>query len=731
MDCSYATSAFHWAESVFFLRRSKQVLEGQGLELLLGTIAAEAFLCPELALLRQNQLPLNALAPFIVSHAELGVCVDRIACARMMSDSSIPAYASYQGAQLLDSVQHHDVYAMLVPISECEFPMLCNELTLAVSPLHIHALDLSFFNSLSAVDVCLHYLISKVLPQRCQGRKFSVVAIRGIMDNNKVAKQLQELVLCSLLGNYSVSDPTSRPPSAIRDALFKLLRSSVPGQPSAFLLMLLQHCRSIVMYCLREQVVFNVDEHPAVKSQIEPLVHFNAFKHIVRDAMSVLRDYIRRMLSTPGSSLHEATFKGAAVDEDSRFIKEIAFLVQPFDAALLKISYRRPKQSFRQFLLSVCNRETSDESEEELPRLVTPKEIAALRELAERISHWRFGQLSEMVRWLCHFRVSATVSDLIGTLMQHHHSGTCSLDRLKHYLLELQRIDPRAFQLLQIAAELIQDTQRVKLFARLPIHYIKSQIDACQDRFGMRSKNELDPAGSVLSHLFTFIYCDVCWTVYSLLADSKSVYKQDYSYGTRDAVADFQTGELYCQRGRHTHRGSCHKQPLKKVLLLGNVLLVNGSMVALCGQKQCGRAFVINSDCVTNARGRCCVYCSQKNTPSSASFNELLVYYTQHSSHMRRCTVCSTPLQKTSEIHVYPHRSYVCRKHHSNALAQYVNQLVTVEDDETSITREEMEASIVQFVMNRENENRNNKVKSEAGKRKMAAMIASATKKGR
>jgi hypothetical protein len=170
------------------LRRSKQALEGQGPELLLGSIAADAFLCPELALLHDNP---HALSPFIVSHAELGVCVDRTACARMMRDVSIPAYASFQGAQLLDSVRHFDVYATVVPLSECQFPLLCNELTLAVNPLHIHALDLSFFNSLSSVDQLLRYLISKVLPQRCQGRKFSVVAIRGIEQNNKAAKQLQ------------------------------------------------------------------------------------------------------------------------------------------------------------------------------------------------------------------------------------------------------------------------------------------------------------------------------------------------------------------------------------------------------------------------------------------------------------------------------------------------------------------------------------------------------------
>ena len=409
----------------------------------------------------------------------------------------------------------------------------------------------------------------------------------------------------------------------------------------------------------------------------------------------------------------------------------MAFLVQPFDAALLKISYRRPKQSFRQFLLAVSSYEAADDSEPDLPRLVTAQEIAALRELAQRISHWRFGQLAEMVRWLPHFRVSAAVKDLMLQLMHHHHSGTCSLDRLKHYLMQLQRIDHRAFQMLQIAAEMIQDTQRVKLLARLPLHHTQAQIDACQTRFGMKSKNREDPAGSVLAHMFTFLYCDVCWTVYSLLADSKSVYKQHYAYGSRDAVADFQTGDLYCHRDRHTHRGSCNKQPLRKVLLLGNILQVNGSMVALCGQPECGSPFVVNADCVTNARGRCCCYCSQKYKSSSVGFHDVLTYWTRHSHHIRRCTVCATPMHKTAEIFVFPYRSFVCRKHHSTALANHVTELMKPDIDEQTMQRTELEFAIIQFVTNRETTMRNNKLKAEVGKRKMAALIASEKKRGR
>jgi len=83
----------------------------------------------------------------------------------------------------------------------------------------------------------------------------------------------------------------------------------------------------------------------------------------------------------------------------------------------------------------------------------TADEITALRSLAERLSHWRFGILNEIVRWLPHFRVSTEITTLMALLMEYHHNGSCSLDRLRYYLSELQKLNPRAFQLLHIAAE--------------------------------------------------------------------------------------------------------------------------------------------------------------------------------------------------------------------------------------------------------------------------------------
>ena len=105
------------------------------------------------------------------------------------------------------------------------------------------------------------------------------------------------------------------------------------------------------------------------------------------------------------------------------------------------------------------------------------------------------------------------------------------------------------------------------------------------------------------------------------------------------------------------------------MLLLGNVLQVNGAMVMLCPQVKCGRPMVINRDCVTTPRGRACCYCTQKLQPSRVNFQGLLDYYTKNSTP-RRCAVCAEVLSKTAEIYVYGGslRIYVCRRHNSATL---------------------------------------------------------------
>jgi hypothetical protein len=203
---------------------------------------------------------------------------------------------------------------------------------------------------------------------------------------------------------------------------------------------------------------------------------------------------------------------------------------------------------------------------------------------------------------------------------------------------------------------------------------------------------------------------------------------QDYAYGLRDAVVDYQTREIYCQRNRHNHRGSCHKQPLRRVLLLGNVLSVNGNVVMMCPQEKCGRPMVVNANCSVTQRGRACCYCTQKEQSMSVTLRSLINYYTK-SEHIRRCCVCEAPFSKTSDVYVYPFRIYVCRRHQSNALIQQVKLLTQDQIQQTDVLEHQkrcsMEAYIIEVVQQRETANRQNRVLSSMPNRKRAKLEGS------
>ena len=599
-----------------------------------------------------------------------------------MRNTELPPYDSWLATQLLDSVREIEDSNLMMHISNCNLHSLCNELTLSVNPLHLKAIDLSFFESLSTVnEVPLHYLLSKCINQRCQVRKFDSVTLKRVNGDHRVAKQLHELVLCSLLGNYKISDPSNRPVGAVRDRLFELLRNN--GVPSRFLTQLLEHCRSVVMFCLREHVVFALDEQPAVMKQVADLMQFDNYRRIVSQAMSAIRDHMQRMLTLTTSHLYKSCIE---YDANVDWASELNFILKPFDDQILQISYRRPKQSFREFMLSVSNRIDTDEAREALVtgepvavlvQHVKQFEIQALRQLAERLSDHRVGVLREMVAWFGPFGIPAIWQELIHKLMQEHQTGTTPLDSLKWYLTQIHRFLPRLFQMTQIAAELIEDTRRVRLIGHLPFAYTAYQIEACQTRFGMRPPPELRQQGygmgSILEHLLYFVYCDVCFATYSLLAEWKSQYKQDYNFGLRDVMVDYQTGEIYCRRNRHNYRGSCSKQPLKRVLLLGNVLEVKRRIVLMCAQERCGRAMKLQPRCDTNQRGRSCCYCTPITQATSTAMHQLIEYYNISDNGFRRCMYCSVELRKASQVYIYPFRVYVCHRHQSHALVQAVN----------------------------------------------------------
>jgi hypothetical protein len=654
--------------------------------------------------------------------------IDRLACFKAMRNPALEAYQSWLAAQLLDSTRDVINEERYIPNDIANLVTLCNESTVSIHRLHVQAVDLTFFNSLTkgVITNPLNYLLSKCINQRCQGRKFSSVAMRKIKADKQLGEIVQEIVLCSLLGNYCVSAAASRPTSTVRDLLFMLLRRVQNNEISPWLLRMLKKCRSLVMFCLREHVVYLLEEQPGVLRQVYQLMQFEKYKSIVNEAMICLRDYMERMLSCNESSLYQDAIEENASE---RWTHEINFIMKPFDDAILNISYRRPKQTFRQFMLAVSNKVDEEEAKENydsgeitspIVRHVQTTEVAALKQLAEALVSQRFGVLEEMLKWLPLMHVSKEAIDFVMLLIREHRTGGTPLKELKGYFKQMLQHLPRLYQLIQITTEVIEHSRRIHTIGVLPSSQITAQIEACQRRFSMQPVDLLGGPGNVLRDLFFFFYCDVCFTVYSLLLDSKSVYKHDYDFGLRDAVMDYQSGELFCKRGRQNYRGCCDNQPLTRIPVLGRVLSVKDNIVQMCAH--CGRLMIVRDQCTVTALGRDCCYCSQLTSTEKSKVIDLISYYNQDD---RWCMFCGVQLQHASGVYVYPYRIYVCSQHASPYLNQHTaNYIEESRYRQRTMTYEEKRAALEMFMCETIEHKLNTVRKNRATRDKKRRMVA-------
>jgi hypothetical protein len=685
----------------------------------------EAFLCPELYLLRKDPSCYISLTDPRPAHVSSNLrfhdgalFVHRLACVSNMRNPDIPHDESLFAAQLLDSVAAADPSLVEVSVDLCNWKAVCSSLSLSISPLAVHALSLTFFTALKASDnqSSLAYIISKVIPQRCQGRMLGMgVALTGIGDH------LRDILLCFMLGNSPVCDPTSRPTDETR----LLLSSHFQSKDSRLVEMIVTQNgprAALLSYALREHMIHLVEEHPGLLSQLKLEFQFDKFKQIVSEACSALRRFISSMLKSEQSALHRAVVKG---EPNSIWSAELTSLTQPYDAAILSVAYKRAKQTFPSFLHSVGTAAFAYDSYDdrsELQRLVTKKEIESIRRLAENVSHYRFGHMCELFDWLPLLGIGQETIHLLWVIMRRYQFGGVSQPRLKKYLLELHRLQPRTFQLLVIFVKLLLDSQHVRLISTLSAETTRFQLQACQERFGTQR------LGVILDHTLHYSYCEVCLKEFTPLVDEKSTFKQDYAFGLRDAQFDYKTTLPYCDENQCNYRGACHKQPLKRILLLGNILAVKKRLVTLCPQRGCGRMMVINKGCVITERGVSCFYCTARERSVGLRFRMFVAHYTVW-GEPRCCEVCGTLLQKTSDIYCYPFRIYLCRMHSSAQLANHVRSFMR-DDSFASASKARMisllEKEIVRFALQRDEEIRGLRLQNEERIRKVMTLQNSA-----
>jgi hypothetical protein len=170
-------------------------------------------------------------------------------------------------------------------------------------------------------------------------------------------------------------------------------------------------------------------------------------------------------------------------------------------------------------------------------------------------------------------------------LQQIFQIGYLSQDRVKAYLGRIRTTFPHAYNLLQVAAEIVHDKKALRHVAELPHHYTANQVEAIENRF--ESDNTL------IKSALSMVYCDVCGTDYSLRRQFKSNFKQRYAIGLRDVLVKYTTNEKFCRNNKVNHRGRCGEKPLKELFLLGQAVEFNSKTLLLCPQEGCAMPMVL------------------------------------------------------------------------------------------------------------------------------------------
>lgn len=320
---------------------------------------------------------------------------------------------SYAEYRLVDALRH--VSSPVVCLDDAKWDDCVNSFTL---PLHItrSVSNASFLSDIAMIKDPVTRLVSKNLPSRCSSRKGGTVAEEFLLPTpaqtaryhailadwrhkaeqdppvhkkdardkkfvllyDKIAprrKQIQQIMLCSLLGNYPHCTSHVTHHEARR-----LLYMAFTKQTRAALVWFqsLLHCKGgaeessvggapLYVWCMREFLVHSIQDNGALREQVGDIIHFESFKALVSETMGHIRLYMDQNLPHHWSSLGQSV---AFVDSDTRLVsdaslpmcvclskgcnrpclfksipwhEDMARMLEPFRASMLAVQYHKPK----------------------------------------------------------------------------------------------------------------------------------------------------------------------------------------------------------------------------------------------------------------------------------------------------------------------------------------------------------------------------------------------------
>jgi len=481
---------------------------------------------------------------------------------------------------------------------------------------------------------------------------------------------------------------------------------------------------------MRDYLIYAIEDNPSMLEHMQQLFDWKAFRDIVNDTMTRVRNYINFSCLLPAAPFLNAMAVDSPRESAQLMYADLNSIVNPAHDRFLSVCYKRMNGSVVSMLASMRKKipmikppvvlvETDSDSESEsdteedvvdkvMDKLVEPvidkkdKEKYAVEDFKSFISESQYNVLKHIMLRLSIFKSEMLFRSISffpffgvpeSTLMMLREI-VCMLQEgsisAKHKLVkmrEIQAVDRHAYNLLHIASGIVREISSFTYLRVLPYHYWKYQIEAIQERYGL----DTSEGKNILDSTVYMYFCKVCDKVYSLIRDFKSVYRNEYTFGYRDADVDFDTMDIYCKRDKCNHRGKCGETPLSKIPILGHLFYNDGKTVMLCPQKRCGLLMVLDPEqSAYNERGPACSECTGKLRIRS-------VRAFVAPTHEQRCVKCVVPLPRPQNVFLYPHGVVLCRHHNMRGIAQCVKQ-------KKPKTSEETHAVIVKFIADRKAE---------------------------
>lgn len=309
---------------------------------------------------------------------------------------------------------------------------------------------------------------------------------------------------------------------------------------------------------------------------------------------------------------------------------------------------------------------------------ISPEQFQALYDIVQAIGPVGYSQPMFRVLDFFHcFGIPIQVVDYIRLLITHYQSGTMRIERIKYICHRIRKKQPAAYNILQVASDLIQQSNRQPRCLDLPLHITEAQlytIQRCQD---------LDPrtTGHILQSSLGLCFCRVCMQIYSNISDPNTVYINTCRYGLRNASYSFLGDTLHCNRKYPmiNYRGNCHSptQTLTHMLAIGKLIWFKSKQIMICPQEGCGMlmSFDIRHEQYTlyNRNGPACMSCTRKLGPGLAQMSQLLLMYSSPEEQFNanlpyiRCELCPATsaniIQDPHSAYMYPYGMYLCRSH--------------------------------------------------------------------